>query len=68
MTRVAVICGTGMSELTNDFRNKSGYNVSDLRIQSKWGDVPIFVVEKNEHRLFILDRHYPKSGNRTPPP
>tara|TARA_B000000475_G_scaffold149105_1_gene120078 strand:+ start:229 stop:987 length:759 start_codon:yes stop_codon:yes gene_type:complete len=67
MTRVAVICGTGMSELTNDFRKKSGYDVSEIRIQSKWGQVPISVVEESEHRFFILDRHHPKSGNRTPP-
>ena len=44
MTRVAVICGTGMSELTNDFRKKPDSNVSELRIQSKWGEVPIFVI------------------------
>ena len=67
MTRVAVICGTGMSELINDFRIKPDSNVSELRIQSKWGEVPIFVVEINEHRFFILDRHHPKSGARTPP-
>ena len=67
MTRVAVICGTGMSELTNDFRKKLNSNVSEVRIQSKWGEVPIFVVEKNKHRFFILDRHHPKFGNRTPP-
>ncbi len=47
MTRVAVICGTGMSELINDFRIKQDSNVSELRIQSKWCEVPIFVVEKN---------------------
>ena len=67
MTRVAVICGTGMSELTNDFRKKPDSNVSELRIQSKWGEVPIFVIEKNEHSFFILDRHHPKFDNRTPP-
>ena len=44
MTRVAVICGTGMSELTNDFRKKPDSKVSELRIQSKWGEVPIFVI------------------------
>mgnify|MGYP006165250817 FL=1 len=48
MTRVAVICGTGMSELTNDFRKKADSKVSELRIQSKWGEVPIFVIEENE--------------------
>ena len=67
MTRVAVICGTGMSELTNDFRKKPDSKVSELRIQSKWGEVPIFVIEENEHSFFILDRHHPKFGNRTPP-
>jgi 5'-methylthioadenosine phosphorylase len=67
MSRVAVICGTGMSELINDFRIIPDSNVSELRIQSKWGEVPIFVVQKNEHRFFILDRHHPKSGARTPP-
>ena len=41
MTRVAVICGTGMSELINDFRKKADSKVSELRIQSKWGEVPI---------------------------
>ena len=67
MARVAVICGTGMSELTNDFRRKKDCTITELRIHTDWGEVPIFVVEKNDHRFFILDRHHPTSGNRTPP-
>ena len=53
--------------IRDSFRKKPDSKVSELRIQSKWGEVPIFVLEENEHRFFILDRHHPKFGNRTPP-
>ena len=31
MARVAVICGTGMSELTNDFRRKKDCTITELK-------------------------------------
>ena len=37
MARVAVICGTGMSELTNDFRRKKDCTITELRIHTDWG-------------------------------
>ena len=67
MTRIAVICGTGMSELTSNFAKSFNSHISLIRIESEWGEVPIFVIEKESHRFFILDRHHSSSDDRTPP-
>jgi len=67
MTRIAVICGTGMTELVNDYKTVKNSASSELKVQTEWGDVPISVVEMKGNSIFILDRHHPKSGNRTPP-
>lgn len=67
MSRIAVICGTGMSELTSNYVKSFNSDISLLRIESEWGEVPISVIEKKQHRIFILDRHHSSSDYRTPP-
>ena len=39
MTRVAVICGTGMSELSKVYQKQDKLQLTDIRIDTKWGNV-----------------------------
>lgn len=67
MTRVVVICGTGMSDLSKDYQKDNDSEISEIRIDSEWGQVPLSVIDKNGDKIFVLDRHHSKSDKRTPP-
>tara|TARA_B110000003_G_scaffold21621_1_gene20914 strand:+ start:3811 stop:4569 length:759 start_codon:yes stop_codon:yes gene_type:complete len=67
MTRVAVICGTGMSELSKVYQKQDKLQLTDIRIDTKWGNVPITVIDKDDDKIFILDRHHSSANKRTPP-
>ncbi len=67
MTRVVVICGTGMSDLSKDYQKDNNLLLSELRIDTEWGQVPLSVIEKDENKIFVLDRHHSKSDKRNPP-
>jgi 5'-methylthioadenosine phosphorylase len=67
MTRVAVICGTGMSELSRLYNENYKLEVSEIRIDTEWGDIPISLVNREDNKIFILDRHHSKEDSRTPP-
>jgi len=67
MTRVAVICGTGMSNLSKDYQKKDECELSDIRIDTEWGEVPLTIIDNNDGKIFILDRHHSQSDRRTPP-
>ena len=67
MTRVAVICGTGMSELSKVYQKQNKLQLTDIRIDTKWGNVPITVIDKDDDKIFILDRHHSSTNKRTPP-
>ena len=40
MARVVVICGTGMSNLSKVYENKSDSDLTKIRIDTEWGAVP----------------------------
>jgi len=67
MTRVVVICGTGMSNLSIDYQKDNNSRLSNIRIDTEWGQVPLSVIDKDGNKIFVLDRHHSKSDNRTPP-
>jgi 5'-methylthioadenosine phosphorylase len=67
MTRVAVICGTGMSELSKVYQKQNKLQLTDIRIDTKWGNVPITVIDKDDDKIFILDRHHSSTNYRIPP-
>tara|TARA_B110000008_G_scaffold71973_2_gene73031 strand:- start:2286 stop:3044 length:759 start_codon:yes stop_codon:yes gene_type:complete len=67
MARVVVICGTGMSNLSKVYENKSDSDLTKIRIDTEWGAVPISVIDIKGDKIFILDRHHSKSEKRTPP-
>ena len=64
MSRIAVICGTGMSGLSNEF-NVIKPN-STLRIETNWGDVPVTLSQIKEGIVAVVDRHHSSDPSRTP--
>jgi 5'-methylthioadenosine phosphorylase len=67
MTRVAVICGTGMSELSKLYNENYKLELSEIRTDTEWGEVPISIINREVDKIFILDRHHSVDGRRTPP-
>jgi len=65
MSRIAVICGTGMSDLSLEFDTIK--TNSSVRIETNWGEVPVTLSNLSEGSVAILDRHHSSGRNRTPP-
>ena len=67
MPRIAVLCGTGMSEFATAL-SSNGVSLSDCMIaESPWGEVPLSIVKMERGEVVIIDRHYSNSNSRTPP-
>ena len=65
MARIAVICGTGMSNLSDEIDSVSP-NTS-LRIETDWGEVPVKISHLRDGTVAVIDRHHTKGDARTPP-
>ena len=52
MSRIAVICGTGMSELTSNYVKSFNSDISLLRIESEWGEGTKLKSVKREEMRF----------------
>lgn len=65
MSRIAVLCGTGMSSISNDF-SPPGENTT-VRIDTDWGEVPVTISSLTEGMVAVLDRHHSIGENRVPP-
>ena len=66
MSRIAVLSGTGMSDLALEISNSSSRN-SEIRVDSQWGQVPTILVETGLGKLLLIDRHHQEGEARTPP-
>ena len=53
MTRVVVICGTGMSDLSKVYQNDCDLDLIKIRIDTEWGAVPISVIDMDDNKIFI---------------
>ncbi|MFQ3359633.1 MAG: phosphorylase family protein [Candidatus Poseidoniales archaeon] len=67
MVRVCVIYGTGLSYLPNAISNLWGADLETIRCDSKWGQTPIQLINKNHDSLFFIYRHHSINGDITPP-
>ncbi|MBT3356862.1 MAG: MTAP family purine nucleoside phosphorylase [Euryarchaeota archaeon] len=67
MTRIAILCGTGMSSLADDFIKSAKHTVSFIRVSSEWGDVPLNLVTTNQGKFVFIDRHHSPDDSRTAP-
>ena len=65
MPRIAVICGTGMSDLSGEFNVLRPNTI--VRIETDWGDVPVTLSHLSEGSVAVLDRHHSPGNSRTPP-
>ncbi len=64
--RIAVLSGTGMSDLALEMSNSSSRN-SEIRVDSQWGQVPTILVETSLGTVLLIDRHHREGEARTPP-
>ena len=67
MSRIAVICGTGMSAFSTSLEETSPSTSSSMLVESRWGEVPISLVSHELGQVFVIDRHYSNDQSRTPP-
>ena len=64
--RIAVLSGTGMSDLALEMSNNASRN-SEIRVDSQWGQVPTILVETSLGKVLLIDRHHREGEARTPP-
>ena len=64
--RIAVLSGTGMSDLALEMSNNASRN-SEIRVDSEWGQVPTILVETGLGKVLLIDRHHREGEARTPP-
>ena len=64
--RIAVLSGTGMSDLALEMSNNISRN-SEIRVDSQWGQVPTILVETGLGKVLLIDRHHREGEARTPP-
>ena len=64
--RIAVLSGTGLSDLALEMSNNASRN-SVIRVDSQWGQVPTILVETGLGKVLLIDRHHREGEARTPP-
>ena len=67
MSRIAVICGTGMATFVENLASDKKSIISTFIAESYWGDVPISAISLDLGKIFVIDRHHSSDENRTPP-
>jgi len=65
MSRIAVLCGTGMSALSDEISNPSQNTI--VRIDTDWGEVPVTLSNLPEGMVAVVDRHHSIGDKRMPP-
>ena len=65
MSRIAVLCGTGMSTLSDEISSPSQNTI--VRIDTDWGEVPVTLSHLPEGMVAVVDRHHSIGDKRTPP-
>jgi len=66
LVRIAILSGTGMSDLALEMSNNSSRN-TEIRVDSQWGEVPTILVETGLGKVLLIDRHHREGESRTPP-
>ncbi|MCS5536371.1 MAG: hypothetical protein NZ802_10995 [Candidatus Poseidoniales archaeon] len=64
MARIAVLCGTGMTELAT---STEGSTVETFRSDTPWGEVPCTLVRVEGHEILFIYRHHNPDGSVNPP-
>lgn len=67
MSRIAVLCGTGMLNLADIAAAEKNSEITDVKVQTNWGEVPIRIIQNLEGKIFFIDRHHLDENSRTPP-
>lgn len=67
MARIAVLCGTGMSDLTSLMSSIPGATSESVIVESVWGEIPITITSVSSGEVVVIDRHHSEGAKRTPP-
>tara|TARA_B100000686_G_scaffold324363_1_gene379972 strand:+ start:2272 stop:3033 length:762 start_codon:yes stop_codon:yes gene_type:complete len=67
MTRIAVLCGTGMSAFPKSLASLGKATENPVVVESDWGDVPVNAVSLTNGDVFVIDRHHSSADARKPP-
>ena len=67
MARIAVLCGTGMSDLTSLMSSIPGATSESVIVESAWGEIPITITSVSSGEVVVIDRHHSEGAKRTPP-
>ena len=67
MARIAVLCGTGMSDLTSLMSSIPGATSESVIVESAWGEIHITITSVSSGEVVVLDRHSSEGAKRTPP-
>jgi len=65
MVRLAVLCGTGMTELAT---STPGATAEIFRSETPWGEVPCTLVRQGEHEFLFIYRHHSPEDDKVNPP
>ena len=64
MARIAILCGTGMTELAT---STEGATTETFRSETPWGEVPCTLVHIGGHEILFIYRHHSPDGHVNPP-
>ena len=67
MSRIAVLCGTGMINLAEIAGEEKNSEVTEVKVQTKWGKVPVKIIQNLDGKIFFIDRHHLDKKSRNPP-
>ena len=67
MSRIAVLCGTGMINLAEIAGEEKNSEITEVKVQTKWGEVPVKIIQNLDGKIFFIDRHHLDNKSRNPP-
>ena len=67
MSRIAILCGTGMGSISESLINSTSGISENIVVDSEWGQVPIESISSSSGDVYVVDRHHAIGGSRKPP-
>lgn len=67
MSRIAILCGTGMGSISELLINSTSGISENIVVDSEWGRVPIESISSSSGDVYVVDRHHAIGESRKPP-
>ena len=62
-----MLCGTGMINLAEIAGKEKNSEILEVKVQTKWREVPLKIIQNLDGKIFFIDRHYLDENSRNPP-